>query len=173
MAAIASATRRFRTTKGCYLTHGADSYDKKGLNKARRAVDRAVIAEQQDETEFDRQIAEGDAFRLVVTTQVYENYGYRMKPKGGNEYHVALGSAMDVLKLGSAGIKALMEQVRSKVERTATEELHSSDEWVIDWAVVPSNERTDDEQMIHEFLLEGWYTEEQAALARERLILRD
>lgn len=50
MAKISSATRRFRTTKGaCYLTHGADSYDKRGLNKARRSLDQAAIAEQLED----------------------------------------------------------------------------------------------------------------------------
>ena len=26
--------------------------------------------------------------KLLITTQVYENYGYRWKPKGGNDYVV-------------------------------------------------------------------------------------
>ena len=30
--------------------------------------------------------------QLLITTQVYENYGYRWKPKGGNDYKYALGS---------------------------------------------------------------------------------
>ena len=43
---IASATRRFRNRKGsCYLTHGADSYDKRGKRKTQRQLDRALIDE--------------------------------------------------------------------------------------------------------------------------------
>lgn len=172
MATITKATRTFRNTKGsCYLTHGADSYDKRGLNKARRRMDAAVIAEQQEETAFDRQVESGITFRLVVETQVYENYGYRMKAKGGNEYHVQLGNAMDVIKLGSAGIAALADQVRAKVECEATEQLHSHSEWVINWEVVPSNEKTYEEQMDADFMEFGYDTPEVAAARAARRII--
>lgn len=58
---IRQATARIRSNRGSsFLTRGADNYDHKGLNAARRVMDRAVIAEQMadmadfDEDSFDR-----------------------------------------------------------------------------------------------------------------------
>lgn len=49
---IASATRRYGNRKGsCYLTHGADSYDKHGKRKTQRQLDRALIDEAINDTE--------------------------------------------------------------------------------------------------------------------------
>jgi len=46
MPTINQATRRIRNTRGSsYLTHGADNYDHRGLNKARRNLGKALIEE--------------------------------------------------------------------------------------------------------------------------------
>ena len=46
MPTISQATRRIRNTRGSsFLTHGADDYDHRGLNKARRNLSKALIAE--------------------------------------------------------------------------------------------------------------------------------
>ncbi len=46
MIALNQACRRIRGNRGSsFLTHGADNYDHKGLNKARRQLGRALIEE--------------------------------------------------------------------------------------------------------------------------------
>ena len=168
---IATATRRVRTTKGeCYLTHGSDTYNKHGLRKARRILDTAIVEEQLDETITESTIPRKTVtFRLVITTQVYENYGYRMKSKGGSEYHVPLGNAMDVINLGKAGIDRLISKVSEKVERFATEEIHSYDEYIIGCEIVPSNELTYEEEMHAEYA--GYYGQEWTDRQNAALIL--
>lgn len=45
------AISRIRNTKGaCFLTHGADNYDHKGLNKARRSLGKAIVKSWEEET---------------------------------------------------------------------------------------------------------------------------
>ena len=47
MSSIKSATRRLRSIKGsCFLTHGADSYDKHGMKKAVRQMSKEIVSEQ-------------------------------------------------------------------------------------------------------------------------------
>lgn len=47
---LANAQARFRSARGAsFLTHGSDNYDHKGLKKARRAIDRALIEEALEE----------------------------------------------------------------------------------------------------------------------------
>ena len=64
----------------------------------------------------------------MVYTQIYENYGYRWKPKGGNEYFVSdVASAVEV--------EAILEKVKDMVE-------YSSDsyrEYLLDWEIVDDN----------------------------------
>jgi len=66
--------------------------------------------------------------KLLVYTQIYENYGYRWKPKGGNEYFVSnISSAVEV--------DAILETVKDMVE-------YSSDsyrEYFLDWEIVEDN----------------------------------
>ena len=50
--------------------------------------------------------------QLLITTQVYENYGYRWKPKGGNDYKFALGHQ---LRSDEALIE-IVEYFRAKIE---------------------------------------------------------
>ena len=156
MTAIAKATSRIRHIKGnSYLTHGDDSYDKRGLNHARRGMDRAIINEwlEEGKEEATEPISGPVTFRVVMITQVYENYGAHnwdgkgecpsyWKAKGGHECHHALGSANDVLDLGKAGIDAIVRQMASQVTRWD----EYFDEYVIGWEIVPSNEKTQHEE---------------------------
>ena len=50
--------------------------------------------------------------QLLITTQVYENYGYRWKPKGGNDYKYALGSQARTAE----ALAEIVEYFRSTVE---------------------------------------------------------
>ena len=49
VSAIATATRRARKINGdCWLTHGSDTYDKRGRRKTQRALSKALIQEHED-----------------------------------------------------------------------------------------------------------------------------
>ena len=98
-------------------------------------------------------------FRLVITTQVYENYGAHnwdgegecpqyWKAKGGSEYRHDLGDANAVIDLGHAGLCDLVRSLSSKTTRCDD----YYDEWVINWRLVPSNEETDEERDLREML---------------------
>jgi len=51
---ISTATRRVRNRSGSsYLTRGGDNHDHRGLNKARRALSSALIAEQLADDEHE------------------------------------------------------------------------------------------------------------------------
>lgn len=151
---IAQATRRLRNTKGnSYLTHGGDDYDHKARNKARRQMDSAVIAEQMEEGTEVKNEAPSQSFRVVVQTQYRENYGAHdwdgkgecpqyWKNKGGSEYHVALGSAQDVIALGSEGVRDIVTKMTKLVEKSD----HYSQEWVIGWEIYGDKEETPDER---------------------------
>ena len=59
---IAKAQSKIRSVRGAsFLTHGGDNYDHKGMKKARRALDRAIIEEAFD----DKVVADVD-MRWVV-----------------------------------------------------------------------------------------------------------
>jgi hypothetical protein len=48
--------------------------------------------------------------KLLITTQVHENYGYRWKPKGGNDYVVRNVDPCDM-------IDVIVDRVRSQIEQ--------------------------------------------------------
>jgi hypothetical protein len=50
--------------------------------------------------------------KLLIQTQVYENYGYRWKAKGGNDYSYALGPA----GRGTEALAEIVEYFRPKIE---------------------------------------------------------
>lgn len=50
--------------------------------------------------------------QLLITTQVYENYGYRWKPKGGNDYKFALGHQLR----SDEALSEIVEYFRAKIE---------------------------------------------------------
>ena len=51
--------------------------------------------------------------QLLITTQVYENYGYRWKPKGGNDYKYSLGSSLR----SDEALAEIVEHFRAKIEQ--------------------------------------------------------
>ena len=179
MSTIAKATARVRNTRrSCFLTHGADSYDKRGLKKAHRSLDRAIVNEWLEESDSPTvtRTTGPVTFRVVIVTQVYENYGAHCwdgtgdcpqywKAKGGNEYHRNVGSANEVLQLGRAGIDKIVSEMRDKVEKRDD----SWDEYAIDWLLVPSNEETYDEQMYREMLDDDYFSESQYRLHLSRM----
>ena len=168
MKAENKALRRVRNTKNAsFLTHGADDYDHKGLNRARRDYGKAVIRSWIEETDepTPAPVSEGvTTFRVVITTQVYENYGahcwdgegecpQHWKAKGGSEYHRNIGTASDVIALGSKGVQAIADEMAAKVARDD----EGFQEYAIGWSVVPSDEETYDEQMYREMRDEGYW----------------
>ena len=50
--------------------------------------------------------------QLLITTQVYENYGYRWKPKGGNDYKFSLGHHLR----SDEALAEIVEHFRAKIE---------------------------------------------------------
>jgi hypothetical protein len=48
--------------------------------------------------------------KLIITTQVYENYGYRWKAKGGNDYVVLNVDPCDM-------IDVIIDRVRNQIEQ--------------------------------------------------------
>lgn len=158
MVAIRKATHKIRTTRSsCYLTHGGSTYDHKGLNKARRLMDRAAILEQLDtESDEPTTTTTGTTFRLIITTQVYENYGAHCwdgnghcpqywKAKGGNQYHRTIGNTNDVI---TTNIDELVKEIKNKVER----DTEYYNEYVIDWYIATTTEETYSEQSLREML---------------------
>lgn len=165
------AISRIRNTRGaCYLTHGADNYDHKGLNKARRNLGKAIIKSWEEETNEPEEVqarSEGTTFRIVVTTQIEENYGTHRcecgtdatckcrpywKRKGGTEYKRNIGTAADVIALGTQGVKAIAEQMCSAAYRRD----RFYNEYPIGWDVIPSTEETYEEQLNKEYGFPAW-----------------
>ena len=71
--------------------------------------------------------------KLLITTQVYENYGYRWKPKGGSDY-VVKGFKGDA----TAAVMALRSQIEQDNEAYR--------ETVIDFRLVADDYLTEFEQ---------------------------
>ena len=76
--------------------------------------------------------------KLLINTQVYENYGYRWKPKGGCDYCYALGSV-------GRSAEALVELVTAlRLQIEADNE--GFREYIINWEVVADSYLTEFEQ---------------------------
>ena len=78
--------------------------------------------------------------KILITTQYRENYGTESDPywknKGGDEYYI-LG--VDPLKTAPG---VLVEQVRGRIEYTNPR----SEEYILDWQLVPDDFQTDFER---------------------------
>lgn len=176
MKAINTATRRIRNRRNCsFLTHGSDDYDHRSLNRARREESKAIIHSWTPETDTPVAPAtKGETtFRVVVTSQVYENYGTHCcdcdsdesctcepywKAKGGNEYQRNIGTASDVLAMGSKGVQAVADAIEAEITRND----RFFEEYAICWQLVPSTDETYEEQELREIHEEGWWPEEHA-----------
>jgi len=183
MTQLSKAQSRVRNTRGVsFLTKGGDNYDHKGLNSARRAMDNALINEwlnDGDMSDEPKARVKDLTFRVVISTQVYENYavhaceceteesctcGDYWKAKGGDDLQRDIGSAADVLAMGSAGVQAIADEMRKLVEEdTRGYRVH-----VIGWCLIPSTEETPGEADLREMLEWGYFSNEQypARLAR-------
>jgi hypothetical protein len=76
--------------------------------------------------------------QLLITTQVYENYGSRWKPKGGNDYKYSLGSSLR----SDQALAEIVEYFRSTVE--ADNEMFQ--ETIVGYSVVADDYLTEFEQ---------------------------
>ena len=180
MSSLSKAQSRVRNTRGVsFLTKNGDDFDHRGLRKARRSMGNAVIEEwlEEDETPSSPFMSnEGPlTFRVVISTQVYENYGAHAwdgkgecpqywKAKGGDDFQRDIGDWEAVTALGSAGVEAIVEEMRKLVGRND----ESFRVWCLGWCLVPSNERTPGENYLDEMRKWGWLTDVQyeARLAR-------
>lgn len=76
--------------------------------------------------------------KLLITTQVYENYGYRWKPKGGCDYSYAMGSS----GRSTEALAELVEALRLQIEC----DNEGYRENIIGWEVVADDYLTEFEQ---------------------------
>lgn len=174
MTTINQAFSRVRSHKSVsFLTRGGDDFAHKGMNKARRAMDTAVINEWLDEAPLPEPAPKGPVtFRIVISTQVYENYGDHYceceyeepctcvdhwKAKGGDDLQRDIGSANDVIAMGAKGVQAIADEMRKLVE----EDNRAYRVHVIGWSLVPSDEETPGEADLREMREWGWLTSEQ------------
>ena len=109
-------------------------------------------------------------YRLVLMTQIHENYGTeetpRWKPKGGSEYHVILGSETVALTIDQRGLTdALLERL-TKYGTMFTEYVHS-------WYVAPLDEETPDETMWREMREWGYLSKETHERYLRDMLLTD
>ena len=113
-------------------------------------------------------------FRIVISTQVYENYaahcceceteesctcGDYWKAKGGDDFQRDIGSANDVIEMGAAGVQAIADEMRKLVERD-TRGLQVS---VLGWSLVPSDEETMGEEDLRQMMEWGYFSPDQYA----------
>ena len=73
--------------------------------------------------------------KLLITTQVYENYGYRWKPKGGCDYVVRNVDPCDM-------IDVIVDRVRNQIEQ----DNDSFQETIIGYSLVADDYLTEFEQ---------------------------
>lgn len=73
--------------------------------------------------------------KLLIQTQVMENYGYRWKAKGGEDYIVANVDECDM-------IDVIVDRVRSQIEM----DNEAFREYIIGWKVVPNDYLTEFER---------------------------
>jgi hypothetical protein len=96
-------------------------------------------------------------FRIVLNTQVHENYGAHCwdgsgecpqswKAKGGSEYHLSVGDVADVQALGSDGLETLAGKLASQVERHDD----SWQEYSLGWELLSDADESYDEKMYRE-----------------------
>lgn len=94
------------------------------------------------------------SFRLVIWTQYRENYGahcdppchyWKCKPSGEFKYHI--GTALDVIRLGSKGLEEMVRQAKPDIEHSS----FYSEEYIAGWQIYGDMEMTEDEEMDYWF----------------------
>ena len=76
--------------------------------------------------------------KLHIQTQIYENYGYRWKAKGGNDYMYDMGTALR----NDESLAEIVEYFRAKIEA----DNDSFREHIIGYGVVADDYLTEFEQ---------------------------
>jgi len=125
---------------------------KRNAGKARRQAARlaCVGVETEDNAPVVEAKVSGD-FRIVVTTQYYENYGAHdwdgngkcpqyWKAKGGSQFSIPL-SLQQVVNLGAAGIAALAEEAMQHEGVTYRNE--GAESYALGWELLPPGEVTE------------------------------
>ncbi len=158
---------RLRGVKGsCFLTHGSDDYDHDGLKNALRATSKDLIREALEDAADPVLAKKPNKYRLVIFTQVYENYGYRWKAKGGCEYHIRI---VDITAHNNKTLTELVNLHRHLIEKQGDSNIvHSCDEYIINWEVFADTELTPEESFEaddHYLSSADWV---RAAAARDR-----
>lgn len=103
-------------------------------------------------------------YRVVATTQCYENYGAHQwdgqgvcpqywKAKGGNEYTLARLPLSRIAELGPKGLDALVKQAWEPVSEL---DIDFYEEWIIGYELYLDSEETPDEKMVREMREEGY-----------------
>ena len=141
---------------------------KRESKKARRALGKKALNEWEGTEPSLGEPTGPVTFRLVITTQVHENYGAHCwdgkgecpqywKAKGGNEYQRNIGDANTVIEMGHKAISDLAGEMASRIARQD----EYWEEYAIGWAIIPSNEETYEEKDLREMLEWGMLTEKQ------------
>ena len=159
-------TNRLRGVKGsCFLIHGSDNYDHDGLKKALRATGKDLIREALEDAADPVLAKKPGKYRLVIFTQVYENYGYRWKAKGGCEYHIPIA---DITAHNNKTLTELVNLHRRLIEKQGDSAIaHSYDEWIIDWEVFADTELTPEESFEADYYQSSDWARAGAARDRE------
>lgn len=130
---------------------------KRNAGKARRQQARRVCEIEMLDLESDDAAPAPIApttsgeFRIIVSTQFYENYGAHdwdgqgecpqyWKAKGGDEFYIPL-SLRQVLALGAKGIKALVNEAMDHADVTYRNNYAES--YAIDWDLLAPDQKTD------------------------------
>jgi len=143
-------------------------------NRLRQLVAEGLINEESTTATKEKPAT----FRVAITSQVYENYGAHnwdgtgevpqyWKAKGGSEYQRNIGTANEVIQLGSAGIDRIINEMRAKFERL-DDAWH---EYMIGWVVIPTTEETYEEKDLREMLEWNIITQEQHDECHRRLVV--
>jgi hypothetical protein len=93
----------------------------------------------------------GGLWRVEIMTQIYENYGYRWKAKGGCEYQVSFDHRPSCTEVEEAIAKLTLEHTH----RGNDEALHSYDEYVIGADAFDPDQETPGEAEIREMVEYG------------------
>jgi len=83
--------------------------------------------------------------KILIQTQVYENYGYKWKPKGGSDYYIT--NFHGTVEQATVSVMAHREQIEYNNEMFR--------EHIINWQLVPDDYVTqyEQDQLDHEGII--------------------
>lgn len=125
--------------------------NKRNAGKARRQAARRACGEVEADAAPAVEVKASGDFRIVVSTQYYENYGAHdwdgkgqcpqyWKAKGGSEFSIPL-SLRQVVNLGGAGIAALAAEAMRHEDVTYRNDYAES--YALGWELLPPSEKTE------------------------------